>query len=68
MLEKCLISTDFSYLKVNKNTAYSLINKGLIPALKLGSIKVRKSSLMNFITEYEGKELSDLDNIKELNF
>ena len=57
-----------SILKVNKNMVYNLINKGLIPVLKVGSIKVRKSSLIHFMEEYEGKDLSDLDNIKELKF
>ena len=43
-----------------------LIRKGLLPALKLGSLKVRRASLESFISKYEGMDLSDLDNITEL--
>ena len=53
-------------LKTNPNYIYTLINKGLLPALNLGSLKVRRISLLKFLKEYEGKDLSDLDNIKEL--
>ena len=45
---------------------YALIRKGLLPALKLGSLKVRRASLESFISRYEGMDLSDLDNITEL--
>lgn len=34
--------------------------------MKLGSLKVRRVSVENFISKYEGMDLSDLDNIKEL--
>lgn len=37
-----------------------------LPALRLGSLKVRKSTLIDFVERYEGMDLSDLDNIKEL--
>lgn len=45
---------------------YELINRKLLPALRLGSLKVRKSTLIDFVERYEGMDLSDLDNIKEL--
>lgn len=53
-------------LKTNPNYVYSLIKKGLLPALNVGSLKIRRTSLLKFLEEYEGKDLSDLDNIKEL--
>ena len=53
-------------LKTNPNYVYKLINKGLLPALKLGSLKIRKSSIVRFLSEHEGQDLTDLDNIKEL--
>lgn len=53
-------------LKTNPNYIYKLINKGLLPALIVGSLKVRRISLLKFLEDYEGKDLSDLDNIKEL--
>ena len=53
-------------LGVNVHIVYALIKKGLLPALKLGSLKIRKSTIEDFIAKYEGMDLSDLDNIIEL--
>ena len=53
-------------LGVNVHLVYELINRKLLPALRLGSLKVRKSTLIDFVERYEGMDLSDLDNIKEL--
>lgn len=53
-------------LKVNPNYVYDLIKKEMLPALKLGSFKVRRTSLLNFVKENEGKDMTDLNNIKEL--
>lgn len=54
-------------LGVNVHVVYNLIKKGLLPAMKLGSLKIRKTSLEDFISTYDGKDLSDLDNIVTLN-
>lgn len=53
-------------LGVNVHLVYELINRKLLPALRLGSLKVRKSTLIDFVERYEGMDLSGLDNIKEL--
>ncbi len=53
-------------LGVNVNMVYELIKRKLLPALKLGSLKVRKTVLIEFTKKYEGMDLSDLDNIKEI--
>jgi excisionase family DNA binding protein len=53
-------------IKCNPAYTYSLINKGLLPALKLGSLKVRHSALLDFLQRYEGKDLTDLNDIREL--
>lgn len=53
-------------LKTNTNYVYELIKKGMLPALKLGSFKIRKTSLLEFLSNYEGQDLTDLNNIKEL--
>lgn len=45
---------------------YRMISSGMLPALKLGSLRVRKQALENFLEEYEGQDLSDLDHIKPL--
>jgi len=53
-------------LKVNNNCVYDLIKKGHITALKLGRYKVTKYELIRFLKSYNGKDMSDLDNIKDL--
>lgn len=53
-------------LHSSPNYIYDLINKGYLPAIKLGSVKVLKSSLERFLMQNEGKDLSDIDNIKSL--
>ena len=53
-------------LKTNSSYVYNLIKLGFLPAIKLGSYKIRKSTLENFLQEYENKDLTDLKNIKEL--
>ena len=50
---------------VNVHVVYELIKKGLLPAMKLGSLKVRKKTLEAFLEKYDGMDLSDLDNITE---
>lgn len=53
-------------LHSSPNYIYSLINKGYLPAIKLGSIKVLKKTLENFLIRNEGNDLSDLNNIRKL--
>lgn len=53
-------------LKTNTNYIYELISKGFLPALKLGSFKVRKSALLEFLEKNEGKDLTNLNDIKSL--
>lgn len=53
-------------LKTNVSYVYKLIKKGLLPALKLGNYKIRKTSLLEFLEKNEGKDLTDLDNIQFL--
>lgn len=54
-------------LHSSPNYIYELINKGYLPAIKLGSMKVLKSSLEKFLIVNEGNDLSDLNNIKRIN-
>lgn len=54
-------------LKINVHRVYDLVRTGMLPALKLGSLKIRKSSLEKFLEEYEGMDISDVNNIKPLN-
>lgn len=53
-------------LKTNTDYVYSLIKKRYLRCLKLGSYKIRKSTIDEFLAKYEGFDLSDLDNVKEL--
>lgn len=50
-------------LHSSPNYIYALIKKGVLTAIKLGSIKITKTSLEKFLIEYEGKDLSNLDKI-----
>lgn len=50
----------------NTTYVYELIKKGYLPAMKLGSYKIRASSLAQFLLESEGKDLTDLNDVKEL--
>ncbi len=54
-------------LHSSPNYIYLLIEKGYLPAMKLGSIKILKSTLEKFLLENEGNDLSDINNIKKLN-
>ena len=56
-----------SVLGCNIHLVYDLINKGLLPAMKLGSLKIRLTSIEEFLEKYDGMDLTDLDNIIELN-
>lgn len=53
-------------LGVNVHLVYRLINTGMLPAMKLGNLKIRKATLEDFISKYEGMDLSNLENIIEL--
>ncbi|EKN42477.1 helix-turn-helix domain-containing protein [Clostridium botulinum] len=57
-----------SILKVNKNTVYDLIRSGNLIALKLGRLKITKATLLKFLKDFNGKDLTNLDDIKELIF
>ncbi len=60
------VSETAKLLKTNTNYVYELIKQGFLPALKLGSFKIRKTTLNSFLEKYEGQDLTDLKNIKEL--
>ena len=46
-------------IKCGKPYVYKLIKAGHLPVLKLGHMKVRRESLMDFLANNEGKDLSD---------
>ncbi|MDO5569797.1 MAG: helix-turn-helix domain-containing protein [bacterium] len=53
-------------LHTSPNYVYELINNGYLPALKLGSVKILKTTLEKFLIENQGKDLSNLTKITEL--
>lgn len=53
-------------IKLNMTDTYSLVNKGLLKVTQLGSLKVVESELNRFINWSIGKDLSDVDNPKDL--
>jgi excisionase family DNA binding protein len=53
-------------LKSNTDYVYQLIRAGLLPVLKLGNYKVRKKTLLEFLEKYEGKDLTNPQEIKDL--
>ena len=53
-------------LKTNVDYVHKLRKSGLLPFIKLGSYKVRKESVEEFLKAYEGKDLTDPFNIKGL--
>lgn len=54
-------------LKVNRNKVYELIKTGHLTALKLGRYKITKFELIRFLKENNGKDLTDLNNVKDIN-
>ena len=55
-----------SILHSSPNYIYELIRKGYLPAIKLGSLKVLKTTFERFLIQNEGKDLSDLNNIRKV--
>lgn len=68
-MSEILIYTVHEVAKIlhsSPNYIYKLIEYGYLPAIKLGSIKILKSSLEQFLIENEGKDLSNINEIKKL--
>lgn len=53
-------------LKTNVDYVHKLRKAGLLPFLKLGQYKVRKEALIEFLSRYEGKDLTNPFDIKNL--
>ena len=50
-------------LGLGQAMVYELINGGYLPAMNLGGMKVRKETIDEFLTKYEGYDLTDINNI-----
>ena len=53
-------------LRVNPSYVYKLHQTGLLKFMKLGRLKCRKQTLEEFLEQYDGMDLTDPENIKEL--
>lgn len=53
-------------LKVNPNCVYELMKAGHLNYLVLGSKKVTDFELQRFLKEAQGKDFTDLKNVKNL--
>ena len=53
-------------LRTNVEYVHKLRRAKLLPCLKLGCFKVRRKALEDFLAKYEGKDLSDPFDVKEL--
>lgn len=53
-------------LKCNVNKVHELRKGGLLKCLKLGSYKVTEASLNRFLSEYDGMDVSDPTEVREL--
>ena len=62
------VSETAELLKVNRNSVYDLLRKIIIRGIKIGSLKITRKELLDFLERNNGKDLSNLDEIKELNF
>ena len=60
--------TSFIRLKTNVDYVHKLRKSGLLPFLKLGQYKVRREALIDFLSRYEGKDLTNPFCIKELEY
>lgn len=53
-------------LKTNVNTVYNLNKAGLLKFMKLGSLKCTEKTLRDFLETYDGYDVTDPYNVKEL--
>lgn len=53
-------------LKTNTDYVYKLHRSGLLRFLKIGRLKCRKSTLEEFLAQYDGKDISDPFNVQEI--
>lgn len=53
-------------LKCNTDYVYKLQRTGLLKFIKIGRWKVRKTTLEEFLAKYDGMDITDPSNIKEV--
>ncbi len=53
-------------LGIGKIKVYELIKGGYLPALNIGGLKVRRETIDEFLSKYEGYDFTDTKNIKKI--
>jgi len=53
-------------LRTSIEQIYKFKKAGLLPFLKIGRLKVRRESLIEFLKKYEGKDITDPYNIVDI--
>ena len=53
-------------LKVNVDYVHKIRKSGILPFIKIGQYKCRRSSLEKFLQDYEGKDVTHPENILDL--
>lgn len=62
------VSETAKLIKSNPTYVYNLIKAGLLPVLKLGSFKIRRTALIDFLNKYENWDVSDPSNPRPITF
>lgn len=52
---------------IGRTKLRKLIRKGHLKALDIGGLKIRAEELQRFLAEAEGKDYSDVENVRNLN-
>lgn len=50
-----------SLLHTSPNYIYNLVRSGKLKAIKIGSLKILKTTLLEFLEEYNGKDVEESD-------
>lgn len=53
-------------LKTNIDYVHKLRKSGLLPFLKIGQYKVRRETLCDFLKNFEGKDITNPFDVKEI--
>jgi len=60
------VSETADLLKCNVSYIHKLRKAGLLPFLKLGSYKCRRTALLKFLRDFEGMDLTDPFNVQPI--
>lgn len=53
-------------IKTNPSYVYKLIKTGRLPVIKLGTYKVRREALEEFLKSHEGMDVTNPESVKTL--